>query len=189
MAFMQDPMVAQLIGQNPQAKQIMASLQAHIAEHLGFNYRKQIEEKLGAPLPPPNEELPEEVEVNLARLVADAGKQITQAHKQEAAQREAQKKAQDPIVQMQQQELKLKAAEVQRKAKKDADDNKLKAAELQRKAMKDKADLQMDQAELSLNAKKEKVKMKDARQANNSKMKMDMLNNMMKNKPENKPKG
>ena len=189
MAFMQDPMVAQLIGQNPQAKQIMASLQAHIAEHLGFNYRKQIEEKLGAPLPPPNEELPKEVEVNLARLVADAGKQITQAHKQEAAQREAQKKAQDPIVQMQQQELKLKAAEVQRKAKKDADDNKLKAAELQRKAMKDKADLQMDQAELSLNAKKEKVKMKDARQANNSKMKMDMLNNMMKNKPENKPKG
>jgi len=189
MAFMQDPMVAQLIGQNPQAKQIMASLQAHIAEHLGFNYRKQIEEKLGAPLPPPNEELPEEVEVNLARLVADAGKQITQAHKQEAAQREAQKKAQDPIVQMQQQELKLKAAEVQRKAKKDADDNKLKAAELQRKAMKDKADLQMDQAELALDAKKEKVKMKDARQANSSKMKMDMLNNMMKNKPENKPKG
>ena len=189
MAFMQDPMVAQLIGQNPQAKQIMASLQAHIAEHLGFNYRKQIEEKLGAPLPPPNEELPEEVEVKLARLVADAGKQITQAHKQEAAQREAQKKAQDPIVQMQQQELKLKAAEVQRKAKKDADDNKLKAAELQRKAMKDKADLQMDQAELALDAKKEKVKMKDARQANSSKMKMDMLNNMMKNKPENKPKG
>jgi hypothetical protein len=47
MAFMQDPQVAQLIGQNPQAKQIMASLQAHIAEHLGFKYRKQIEEKLG----------------------------------------------------------------------------------------------------------------------------------------------
>ena len=179
-AFMQDPMVAQLIGQNPQAKQIMASLQAHIAEHLGFNYRKQIEEKLGAPLPPPNEELPEEVEVNLARLVADAGRQLTQAHKQQAAQREAQQKAQDPIIQMQQQELKLKAAEVQRKAKKDADDNKLKAAELQRKAIKDQADIQMDQAELAMDAKKEQIKMKDARQANRLKTGVDLLNNVKK---------
>ena len=64
-AFMQDPMIMQTIGQNPQAKPIMAALQAHIAEHLGFNYRKQMEEKLGAPLPAPNEELPEQVEVQL----------------------------------------------------------------------------------------------------------------------------
>ena len=54
MAFMQDPMIMQSIGQNPQAKPIMAALQAHIAEHLGFRYRKQVEEKLGAPLPPPS---------------------------------------------------------------------------------------------------------------------------------------
>jgi hypothetical protein len=73
MSFMQDPMIAQMIGQNPQAQQIMASLQAHIAEHLGFQYRQQIEEKLGAPLPDPNSELPQEVEVHLSRLVADAG--------------------------------------------------------------------------------------------------------------------
>ena len=65
MSFMQDPMVAQMIGQNPQAQQIMASLQAHIAEHLGFKYRKQIEERLGVDLPAPGEELPEEIEVNL----------------------------------------------------------------------------------------------------------------------------
>jgi hypothetical protein len=101
-AFMQDPSIAQMIGQNPQAKQIMASLQAHIAEHLGFNYRKQIEEKLGVTLPPPNEELPEDVEVNLARLVAEAGKQLTQAHQKEAAQKQAQQQAQDPVIQMQQ---------------------------------------------------------------------------------------
>ena len=68
-----------VIGQNPQAQQIMASLQAHIAEHLGFKYRKDIEEKLGAPLPAPNEELPEDMEVQLARVVAEAGKQLTQA--------------------------------------------------------------------------------------------------------------
>ena len=175
MAFMQDPMVAQLIEQNPQAKQIMASLQAHIAEHLGFNYRKQMEEKLGAPLPPPNEELPEEVEVNLARLVADAGKQLTQEHQQEAAQRAAQAKAQDPIVQMQQQELKLKAAEVQRKSQKDAVDAQLKAAELQRKTVKDKADIQMDQAELTMDAKKEKAKMKEDKRRDNLKTGMELL--------------
>ena len=182
MAFMQDPMVAQLIGQNPQAKQIMASLQAHIAEHLGFNYRRQIEEKLGADLPAPNAELPEEMEVNLARLVADAGRQLTQAHKKQLAQREAQAKAQDPIVQMQQQELKLKAAEVQRKAKKDADDSKLKAAELQRKAMKDKADIEMDQAELALDAKKEKAKMVDSRRKDNLKTGMDIIKDLATDK-------
>ena len=75
-SFMQDPMIAQTIGQNPQAQQIMASLQAHIAEHLGFSYRKQIEERLGVPLPPPNEPLSEEVEVNLASLVAEAGNNL-----------------------------------------------------------------------------------------------------------------
>ena len=175
MAFMQDPNVAQLIGQNPQAKQITASLQAHIAEHLGFNYRKQMEEKLGAPLPPPNEELPKEIEVNLARLVADAGKQLTQEHQQQAAQRAAQAKAQDPIVQMQQQELKLKAAELQRKTQKDVADSKLKAAELQRKAAKDKADIQIDQAELAMDAKKERAKMNAASKSERLKTGLDLL--------------
>ena len=77
MAFMQDPVIAQMIGQNPQAKQIMAGLQAHIAEHLGYKYRKDIEAKLGVELPLPNEQLPEEIEVNLSRVVADAAKQLT----------------------------------------------------------------------------------------------------------------
>ena len=75
MSFMKDPAIAQMIGQNPQAQSIMASLQAHIAEHLGFNYRKQIEERLGVALPAPNAELSEEVEVELASVVAEAGKQ------------------------------------------------------------------------------------------------------------------
>ncbi len=64
-SFMQDPMMAQMIGQNPQAKQIIASLQAHVAEHLGFSYRQKIEAKLGVPLPAPNEELPEAIEIEL----------------------------------------------------------------------------------------------------------------------------
>ena len=101
-AFMQDPMVRQMIGQNPQGQAIMAALQAHIAEHMAFLYRKQIEEKLGVKLPAPNESLPEEIEVQLSQLMADAGQQLTQVHQQQAAQQQAQQKAQDPVVQMQQ---------------------------------------------------------------------------------------
>ena len=143
MAFMQDPMIAQMIGQNPQAKQIMASLQAHIAEHLGYKYRKDMEERLGVELPLPNEELPEEIEVNLSRLVAKAGKALTQSHIQQAAQQQAQQKAQDPIVQMQQAELQIKAQEVARKAKKDEADATIQAEKLK-----------LDKAEVQIKAKK-----------------------------------
>ena len=177
-AFMQDPAVAQMIGQNPQASQIMASLQAHIAEHLGFNYRKQMEERLGAPLPPPNEELDEDVEVQLARAVAEAGKQLTQAHQQQAAQQQAQQKAQDPVVQMQQAELQIKQAEVQRKTKKDSADIKLKQAELQLKAAKDKEQLKIDKGELLIGAKKEGLKLDIDKKDREDKNNIEILKNM-----------
>ena len=164
-AFMQDPMVAQVIGQNPQAQQIMASLQAHLAEHLGFNYRKQIEEKLGAPLPPPGETLPQDVEVYLAQLVADAGKQLTESHKQEAAQRQAQQQAQDPILQLRQQETAIKQSEVQRKTQKDAADMQVRMAEQQRKTKADRTDallgakkLELEAASVAIDAKQAGVK-------------------------------
>lgn len=137
-AFMQDPMVMQTIGQNPMANQIMASLQAHIAEHTAFLYRQQIEERIGAPLPAPNEELDREMEVQLAQLQSKAAIQLTQAHQQQAAQQAAQQQAQDPIIQMRQQELQLKAAEQQRKAAKDQADSMLDAAKL--RLDKEKAD-------------------------------------------------
>ena len=177
-AFMQDPAVAQMIGQNPQASQIMASLQAHIAEHLGFNYRKQMEERLGVPLPPPNEELDEDVEVQLARAVAEAGKQLTQAHQQQAAQQQAQQKAQDPVVQMQQAELQIKQAEVQRKTKKDADDLAVRKAELQLKAAKDKEDLKMDKAELFIQAQKDNVKLATDKKDKEDKRNIEILKNI-----------
>jgi hypothetical protein len=130
-AFMQDPSIMAFIGQNPAAQQIMAALSAHIAEHVAFQYRQQMENKLGVPLPAPNEELPEEMEVQLARLLADAGKQVTQENQAKAAQAAAQQKMQDPIIQMQQQELQLKQAEQQRKMQKDQADAALDAARLQ----------------------------------------------------------
>ena len=193
MSFMQDPQVAQLIGQNPQAKQIMMSLQAHIAEHLGFNYRKQIEEKLGVPLPPPDQQLSEEVEVNLARLVADAGKQLTQAHQQEAAQREAKQKAEDPILQLRRQEAQTKQAEVQRKAQKDQADTALQQAELQRKTQKDTADaaisaqqIEIEKTELLVGAEKDKIKIDADMQRESDKLDLEIFKAVTTPSPSNR---
>jgi len=119
-AFMQDPMIAQTIGQNPMANQIMGELQAHIAEHTAFLYRQQIEQKIGAPLPAIDEELPKELENQIAQLQSKAAIQLTQTHEQQAAQQQAQQQAQDPVIQMRQEELRLEAGELQRKAAKDA---------------------------------------------------------------------
>ena len=170
MSFMQDPMIAQMIGQSPQAKQIMASLQAHIAEHLGFKYRKDIEERLGVELPKPNEELPEEIEVNLSRLVAKAGKQLTQAHMQQAAQKQAQQKAQDPIIQMQQAELQIKAKEVERKAKKDQADVMLKAEKLK-----------LDEQEVQIAAEKSNVQLEIDKRDKDNKMDMEIFKTINQN--------
>lgn len=146
-AFLQDPMIAQSIGQNPMAQQIQASMQAHIAEHLAFAYRKQIEDKLGAPLPTPQQALPEEIEVELSRLVADAGRQLTQTHQQQAAQQAAEQQAKDPVFQQKEKELQIKAqgeatkaAEVERKRAKDAMDKDTDDKELAVDVMKIRAD-------------------------------------------------
>ena len=135
-AFMQDPMIAQTIGQNPLANQINGEMQSHIAEHTAFMYRRQIEETLGAPLPAPNEEMPRELETQIAQLQSKAAIQLTQQHQQQQAQQEAQQKAQDPLIQMQQAELQIKQAEQQRKAQKDQADTQLDVARLQLDAEK-----------------------------------------------------
>ena len=120
--FIQDPKIAATIGQNPMAQQMQAAMMAHIAEHLGFQYRRQIEERLGVPLPPPDKPLPEDTEVQLSRLVAQASTQVLQINQQEAAQKQAQQQAQDPLIQMQQKELAIKEEEVKRKSIKDQAD-------------------------------------------------------------------
>jgi hypothetical protein len=133
-SMMQDPMVMGQMGQNPMAQQMQAAIMAHIAEHVAFQYRNQIEERLGATLPAPNAELPEQVEVQLAKLVAQAAQQLTQIHQGEAAQKQAQQQAQDPIVQMQQQELQIKMQDAQTKAQKVQGDLSIRQAEVQLKA-------------------------------------------------------
>ena len=195
-AFMQDPVIAGSIGQNPQAQQIMASLQAHLAEHLGFLYRKQMEEKLGVPLNAPNEEMPEDMEVQLSRLIADGAKQLTQQHQQEAAQKQAQQQAQDPMIQMQMQELQLKQAEIQRKAAKDQADIQLRNAEQQRKAAKDALDakvdaakIETDKAELAYAAKKDGVQMRNQKELEDKKLSLEVQKMIeARNKTQPKPK-
>ncbi len=117
-AAMQDPKIAQIVGQNPQAQALMAAATAHIQEHLAFEYRKQIEEQAGVPYPAPDAEMDEETEIQVSRLAAAAAKQLLQKDQAEAAQQKAQQMQQDPLVQMQQQELQLKAQEIQIKQQK-----------------------------------------------------------------------
>jgi len=148
-SFMQDPQIAAFIGQNPAAQQIMGALMAHIAEHIAFAYRQQVENALGAPLPAPNAELPEELEVKLASMIAEAAQQNTQQKQAAAAQQAAAQQAQDPIMQMQMQELQLKAAEQQRKAQKDQADTQIAAARLALDAQKAQATSTLEAARIA----------------------------------------
>ena len=161
-SFMKDPMIAQQMGQNPQAQMLFASMQAHIAEHLGFSYRRQIEERLGVSMPAPDAEMPPEMEVQLSRLVAQASQQLLAVHQGQAAQQQAQQQAQDPLVQLQQAELQLKGKDVDRKAAKDAQDadlarEKLRLEQEKIQVQKDKvgvdANLRVAQIEATLAAK------------------------------------
>jgi hypothetical protein len=151
-SFLQDPMTAQIIGQNPMAQQIGAALQAHIAEHYGFKYRQMIEQKLGAPLPDQDQDIPQDYEVAISRLVAQAAQQLTIQNQAQAAQQEAQQQAQDPIIQMQQAELQLKAQEVQRKAQKDQVDAELKSTQLEIERERISAQERQAQASLMVKA-------------------------------------
>ena len=140
-----DPQVAQLIQNTPAAQTIAAAGAAHVAEHLGFLYRKNIEDQLGVSLPPPDEQLPEDVEVQLSRMVAQAQAQLTQKNQAEAAQQQQQQEAQDPLNVIQREELELRKQEIQLKAQNQQ-------AELQLKAQAQEADIQIQQAKLSLEA-------------------------------------
>ena len=133
-AAMQDPLIMKLVGQNPKAPMIMAAMQAHIAEHVGFQYRQQIEQQLGTALPPQDENLPASVEVAVSSLMAQAAQRLLQQNQAQAAQQQAQQAQQDPLVQMQQQELQIRMQEVQ-----------IKQQEVQLKAQQAQAQNQLEQ--------------------------------------------
>ena len=160
--FMKDPLTAQVIGQNPQAQLMAAALNAHIAEHFGFKYRQMIEQQLGAPLPylkDDDETIPEEYEVQLSRLVAQASAQLLQQNQAQAAQQQAQQQAQDPIIQMQQQELQIRAQDVQRKAQKDQADVQLKQEQIsvERERIAAQVEIEGQKAGIKMAADKDKL--------------------------------
>jgi hypothetical protein len=118
MAAIQDPKIQQMVGQSPNAQTIMGAMTAHMQEHLAFEYRRQVEEQAGVPLPPPNAEMDEKTELEVSRLAAAAAQQLLKKNQNEAAQQQAQQQAQDPIMQLQQAELQLKTEELKQKAQK-----------------------------------------------------------------------
>ena len=147
MSAMQDPKIMQLLQNNPMAGALQSAMMAHINEHLGFEYRKQIEMQLGMSLPPQQDESGEdinmnpEVEARLAPMLAEAATRLLQQNQAQVAQQQAQQQAQDPIIQMQQQELQLKAQEQQRKEAKDMADVALKQEQLEIERQKTKFDI------------------------------------------------
>jgi hypothetical protein len=138
MAAMQDPKIMQLVGQNPQAQAMQAAMMAHINEHVAYEYRKQMEMRMGIELPfHPDEDssderaMPQELEVRVSQMAAQAAQQMLQQNQQEAQQQQAQQQAQDPIIQLQQQEMQIKQGELELKTKKLATDAAAKADQLQ----------------------------------------------------------
>lgn len=164
LAAMRDPKLAAIMGQNPQAQVIQAAAQAHVMEHVAFQYRKEIEKQLGAALPPPEDDegeitsLPKEIEVQLSQLAAMAAAKLLQKDMAEAQAQQAQQQMQDPLVQMQMQELQIKQQEVQRKAKKDMMDAAAKADEIRIKEQDQAARQQIEGTKLGIQIAADKSK-------------------------------
>jgi len=165
MAAMQDPKIMSLLQNNPQAPAMQAAMMTHINEHLGFEYRKQIEQTLGMQLPAQTDEYGEEVqmspevEARLSPMLAQAAQQLLQKNMQQAQQAQAQQQAQDPIVQMQMKELQLKEQDNQRKVAKDQADTAIKTAQQQIERERIQAQTATDDKRIKMDAVKTAVQM------------------------------
>jgi len=152
MAAMQDPKIMQVVGQNPQAQAIMAAGAAHVMEHVAFQYRKEIEKQLGANLPPYTEddedrpEIKPEVAAQIAQLAAAAAGQLLQKDQAEAQAQKIAQQQQDPLVQMQQMELQLRAKELELKAQKMQQDMQLEAQKMQQSSQTQSQKMAIDAA-------------------------------------------
>jgi len=187
-APMKDPIVMALIGQNPQAGKMMAAMQAHIAEHVGFGYRQKIEQQLGMPLPPEDEKLPPEMEIALSAMMAQAAQQVLQQSQAMAAQQQAQQQQQDPVVQMQQAELQIKQQEVQIKAQQlELEKQKLSvaaatAADKQKlEEQKVEGNLQLDSMRLGVQIKESQAKQQSADEQSGVRMGIDIAKHKAQN--------
>lgn len=144
MAFTDDPLIRKLVGQSTKAGMIQAAMEAHIAEHIAFQYRLEIENKLGVPLPPMDEPLPIDIENEVARLTAEAAPKVLGDSSLKASEEERQQQAQDPVLQMQQAELQIKQEEAKTKAQKMMADIELDKAKLELDKQKATIEVQKD---------------------------------------------
>jgi hypothetical protein len=181
MGAMQDPKIQQLLQNNPMAQAMQQAMMAHINEHLGFEYRKQIELQLGFNLPPQKDESGEdvpmnpEVEAKLAPLLAQASQRLLQKNSNEVAQQKAQQQMQDPLIQMQMQELQIKQAEQQRKAQKDQIDAQLKQQQLQIEQARIAAQAAIEKERLNTDKLKTAATMRDDREKEAIRMGVDVM--------------
>jgi hypothetical protein len=201
MAAVQDPLIQQMMGQNPQAPMIQQAMMAHIAEHLGFAYRNKIQEALGADLPMPDEKMDPAVEVQLSRLVAQAAPIVLQNSQGQAAQQaaaaQAQQNQQDPVIQMQMQELQLKIQELELKKQKLSIDAAAQADKLDLEKEKVSAQFELEGMKLGMKSKQDQERMSSDNEkeglrigADISRSKADMdLKRQQLNKPQPKSKG
>jgi len=173
--FMQDPMIAATIGQNPMAQKIQAAIMSHIAEHLAFKYRKDVEDQIGVPIPRPGAELPEDVEVDLSRLVSLGAQQLLQKNTAQAQQAQAQQQMQDPLVQMQQAELQIKAQEAQTKAQKVVSDSQLAQAKLQLETQKAQAQIAAESQRIQTQQQIEMARLQQQEKRDNQKVQVDIF--------------
>jgi hypothetical protein len=158
MAMMQDPSIMQMIGQSPMAQQMQGAIMAHIAQHLAFKYRADVEKKLGATLTPPDAQLTPEQEVQLSRLVANAAQQLSQANQQQAQQQQAQQAQQDPMMQLQQAEIQIQQQDLQRKQQKDLADNQLAQQRLALDAQRIQADMEKERMRVQADSEKDRMR-------------------------------
>lgn len=133
-AAIEDPKIQELLSKSPMAKSIQSAAEAHIREHLAFEYRNEIESQMGVPLPSPDDPMPRDVEHKLSSLMAKAAEKLLGKDQAEAQQQQAQQQAEDPVLQQQKRDLDIREADVKRKA--EADRMRV-AADLQKTAMRD----------------------------------------------------
>ena len=184
MAAMQDPKIQALLQNNPSAPQMQAAMMAHINEHMAFEYRRQIELQLGFNLPPQEDENGEmtemdpEVEARLAPLLAQAAQRLLQQNTAEVAQQQAQKQAQDPLVQMQMQELAIKQADQQRKTQKDQVDAALKAQQIETERLRIAEQARLEREKIKADELKMAAQMRDTREKDIGRMGVDVLKHL-----------
>ena len=171
MSGMEDPQLAQMVEKSPSAEVIYMAAEAHVREHLAFQYRDEIEKEMGTPLPPLGEELPPDIEKRLSELVSQAAEKLSLRKAKEAQQQKAQEQMQDPIIQQRNRELDIQEGELMRKA--EADKNKA-----QINSEKIKADISKQDASLKSKA-----------QINSEKIKSDVLKQVLKLQSDQKLEG